>query len=202
MMDGKTGWARTALIERLYPLTGTFEKAKIVFDKYYRKVSCYDMLSFQPTRTSFGGTIWSSWDFTHLKKWSPKASKTSKWCPISEPCCLHKNSTKSRKDMSDGWWAVQSKRKKKSSETSQLHLVMPSRTDSSRSQKITWISARWPRRSLRSCLASMMRRWWRIRISKRPRKRNSSSEIIVWIESSENSNTDVLVKDINFLLNF
>ena len=60
MMDGKTGWVRTALMERLYPLTGTFEKAKIVFDKYYTKVSFYDMLSFQPTRTLFGDTIWSS----------------------------------------------------------------------------------------------------------------------------------------------
>jgi len=38
MMDNKTGWARTAIIERLYPLTGTFEKAKLLFDKYYTKV--------------------------------------------------------------------------------------------------------------------------------------------------------------------
>lgn len=38
MMDRKTGWARTAIIERLYPLTGTFEKAKLLFDKYYTKV--------------------------------------------------------------------------------------------------------------------------------------------------------------------
>jgi len=39
MMDNKTGWARTAIIERLYPLTGTFEKAKLLFDKYYTKLS-------------------------------------------------------------------------------------------------------------------------------------------------------------------
>ena len=38
MMDNKTGWARTAIFERLYPLTGTFEKAKLLFDKYYTKV--------------------------------------------------------------------------------------------------------------------------------------------------------------------
>jgi hypothetical protein len=60
MMDGKTGWARTAIIERLYPLTGTFEKAKILFDKYYRKVLFYLISSFQPIRISFGGTIWNS----------------------------------------------------------------------------------------------------------------------------------------------
>lgn len=39
MMDNKSGWVRTAIIERLYPLTGTFEKAKILFDKYYTKLS-------------------------------------------------------------------------------------------------------------------------------------------------------------------
>jgi len=41
MMDNKTGWARTAIIERLYPLTGTFEKAKLLFDKYYTKVNFF-----------------------------------------------------------------------------------------------------------------------------------------------------------------
>ena len=38
MMDNKGGWIRTTLVEKLYPLTGTFEKAKMLFDKYYTKV--------------------------------------------------------------------------------------------------------------------------------------------------------------------
>jgi hypothetical protein len=42
MMDNKTGWVRTAIIERLYPLTGTFEKAKLLFDKYYTKVTLFN----------------------------------------------------------------------------------------------------------------------------------------------------------------
>jgi len=41
MMDNKTGWVRTTIIEKLYPLTGTFEKAKLLFDKYYTKVLFY-----------------------------------------------------------------------------------------------------------------------------------------------------------------
>ena len=34
-MARRKGWKRTECIERLYPLTGTFEKAKEVFDAYY-----------------------------------------------------------------------------------------------------------------------------------------------------------------------
>ena len=31
----KKGWKRTEIIERLFPLTGTFPKAKEIFDQYY-----------------------------------------------------------------------------------------------------------------------------------------------------------------------
>jgi hypothetical protein len=41
MMDNKGGWARTLIIERLYPLTGEFETAKQLFDKYYINVFNY-----------------------------------------------------------------------------------------------------------------------------------------------------------------
>lgn len=58
MMDNKTGWVRTTMIERLYPLTGTFEKAKLLFDKYYTKVSCvlYEVIDKQehPMEIQFG----------------------------------------------------------------------------------------------------------------------------------------------------
>ncbi len=136
-MDGKTGWARTAIIERLYPLTGTFEKAKILFDKYYRKVLFYLISSFQPIRISFGGTIWNSWGFIHRRKWLLKVKKISKWSPILEPCCLNKNLMKSPRSMNNGWSMVQSKKKKKSSETSQPHSVTPSKIGSSHWLRIT-----------------------------------------------------------------
>ena len=35
IMDNKKGWGRISLMEKLYPLSGTFEKAKELFDKYY-----------------------------------------------------------------------------------------------------------------------------------------------------------------------
>jgi hypothetical protein len=37
-MERRKGWKRTEIIERLYPLTGTFEKAKEIFDGYYADV--------------------------------------------------------------------------------------------------------------------------------------------------------------------
>ena len=52
MMDGKTGWARTAFLERLYPISGTFEKAKILFDKYYRKVRIDKIEAFDQQKHS------------------------------------------------------------------------------------------------------------------------------------------------------
>ena len=38
-MDNKGGWLRTTIIEKIYPLTGTFPKAKQIFDKYYIALS-------------------------------------------------------------------------------------------------------------------------------------------------------------------
>lgn len=70
MMDNKTGWARTAMLERLYPLTGTFEKAKLLFDKYYTKVNFLYIIyySYPPTGTSTGATISNSSECTPQRK--------------------------------------------------------------------------------------------------------------------------------------
>lgn len=38
-MDNKGGWVRTTILEKIYPLTGTFDKAKLLFDKYYTQIS-------------------------------------------------------------------------------------------------------------------------------------------------------------------
>ncbi len=57
-MDRKTGWARTAFLERLYLVSGTFEKAKILFDKYYIKVYIDQIEAFDqqkhPLEIQFG----------------------------------------------------------------------------------------------------------------------------------------------------
>ena len=37
-MDNKKGWGRIMIIEKLYPVSGTFESAKTLFDKYYEEV--------------------------------------------------------------------------------------------------------------------------------------------------------------------
>jgi hypothetical protein len=37
-MERRKGWIRTDIIEKIYPLTGTFPKAKEVFDVYYAEV--------------------------------------------------------------------------------------------------------------------------------------------------------------------
>ena len=37
-MDNKKGWGRILIIEKLYPISGTFESAKTLFDKYYEEV--------------------------------------------------------------------------------------------------------------------------------------------------------------------
>lgn len=38
-MDNKKGWGRISILEKLYPISGTFESAKVLFDKYYEEVS-------------------------------------------------------------------------------------------------------------------------------------------------------------------
>lgn len=58
-MERRRGWIRTDIIERLYPLTGTFPRAKEIFDKYYAEVTVG--LCSCPTISIYsGGTIWRS----------------------------------------------------------------------------------------------------------------------------------------------
>lgn len=44
-LERKKGWKRVEIIERLYPLSGTFNKAKELFDSYYIEVNIFFLSS-------------------------------------------------------------------------------------------------------------------------------------------------------------
>lgn len=66
-LERRKGWIRTDIIERIYPLTGTFPKAKEMFDAYYAEVEII-VCSCQLILILSGVTIWNSSDCILLRR--------------------------------------------------------------------------------------------------------------------------------------
>jgi uncharacterized protein Usg len=77
-LERRKGWIRTDIIQKLYPLTGTFPKAKEIFDTYYAEVLII-ICSFQLMLMLSGDTISKNYDCILLNKWLPKAKKILRW---------------------------------------------------------------------------------------------------------------------------
>ena len=66
-LERRKGWKRIDIIQRIYPLTGTFPKAKEIFDTYYNEVNS-NLVSYLQTNKYYGDIIWNNCATTHLKK--------------------------------------------------------------------------------------------------------------------------------------
>lgn len=66
-LERRKGWKRVDIIQRIYPLTGTFPKAKELFDTYYNEVN-YHLVSSLQMNKYYGDIILNNCVITHPKK--------------------------------------------------------------------------------------------------------------------------------------